>query len=158
MKRDNEASGIVKNVACILAIPITVFGLYVILHGHLTPGGGFVGGAVMATLIALFLVSFRKDMIKGGMKKSFSLSETLGLLAFISLAFLGISATFFHNFLANTDLFFGTIVPFGSNPGYLGTGGTAPLMNIAIGLEVFSGLSLIVLLMAYYKPGGEGND
>lgn len=34
-----------------------VFGLYVVTHGHLTPGGGFQGGAVMATGTALLIVS-----------------------------------------------------------------------------------------------------
>jgi energy-converting hydrogenase B subunit I len=158
MRRDTEASGIVKEVACMLAIPITVFGLYVILHGHLTPGGGFAGGAVMATLIALFMVSFSREMVKRGVRKGpLSLSESLGLLAFIGLAFLGISAAFFYNFLANSGLFFGMPVAFGINPGSLATGGTAPLMNLAVGLEVFSGLSLIVLLMARYKPGGKSH-
>jgi energy-converting hydrogenase B subunit I len=154
--KGKDESMIVKNVACALAVPITMFGFYVILHGHLTPGGGFAGGAVMATLIVLFLVSFRKEMSKDGKREPFFLSETLGLLAFISLTFIGISVTFFHNFLANSGLLFGTPVGFGANPGFLGTGGTAPLMNMAVGLEVFSGLSLIVLLMA--RRGGGKDD
>jgi len=159
MRNNDELSRIVRNVTCVLAVPVTVFGLYIILHGHLTPGGGFAGGAVMATFIALFLVSFRKEIIKKDMwTKLFPVSEILALLAFISLALLGISAAFFHNFLANSGLLFGMPVPFGVNPGYLGTGGIAPLMNLAVGLEVFSGLSLILFIMTYSKPDGDKND
>jgi len=155
MKDEYNASIIVKNIAYILAAPIVVFGLYVILHGHLTPGGGFPGGAILATLIALFLVSFGQKGAKDLRRSSFSVLETLGLVAFATLAFLGISATFFRNFMANSGQLFGRVVPFGPNPGYLNTGGTIPLMNLAVGLEVFSALSLIILIIFTNSAGGE---
>lgn len=149
-------SVIVKTTACVLLIPITVFGLYIIMHGHLTPGGGFPGGAVMATLVVLFLVAFGKDganKILG--KESLSAAESLGLLLFAALAFVGISVTFFSNFLANSDYYFGMTIPFGPNPGYLMSGGVLPLMNMAVGLEVFAALSAIVLLMFTYSREDE---
>ncbi len=149
-------SRIVRNVTCLLAVPVMVFGLYVVLHGHLTPGGGFAGGAVMATFIALFLVSFGKDIARRLDSGPFSVSESLALLAFIGLALLGIQVTFFNNFLANSGLLFGLTVPSGANPGFLGTGGVIPLMNLAVGLEVFSGLSLILIMM--YRSGGGGDN
>jgi len=52
-----EMTKIVKTLANIL-FPFTVlFGLYVIAHGHLTPGGGFQGGAVVDSRCALILVA-----------------------------------------------------------------------------------------------------
>lgn len=142
----NEMSKIVRTIACILIVPGIMFGLYVIMHGHLTPGGGFQGGAVIATISALFIIAYG-ERIKGILDRDIlSLAEGLGLLAFISLAFLGLSATFFHNFLVNEGAIFGDSVS-GINPGYLNTGGVIPLMNLAVGLEVFSALSLIVLVM-----------
>lgn len=156
MKNNGELSIIVKNVICLLAIPIISFGFYVILHGHLTPGGGFAGGAVLSTCVALFLVSFRKEIIKKNIRAElFLILESLALISFIGLALLGIQSSFFHNSLANSDLLFGMPVAFGINPGYMGTGGVVPLMNLAVGIEVFSGLSMILLVMTYFKTGGD---
>ena len=42
----------------------------------------------------------------------------------------------------------------GVNAGYLNTGGVIPLMNIAVGIEVFAALSIIVIFMA--RNGGRG--
>ncbi|MCK4492076.1 MAG: hypothetical protein KAU03_05595 [Candidatus Altiarchaeales archaeon] len=140
-------SKIVRTIACILIVPGIMFGLYVIIHGHLTPGGGFQGGAIIATISALFIIAYG-EKIRGVLNQDIlSLAEGLALLAFISLAFLGLSVTFFHNFLANEGFIFGKAIGFGINPGYLNTGGVIPLLNLAVGLEVFSALSLIVLVM-----------
>ncbi|OYT54748.1 MAG: sodium:proton antiporter [Candidatus Altiarchaeales archaeon ex4484_2] len=144
----NGMSKIVKVTACILIIPGIVFGLYIIMHGHLTPGGGFQGGAVIATISALFIIAYA-DEIRGVLDKDIlSLMESMALIAFISLAFLGLSTTFFHNFLVNGGGLFGNPVS-GINPGDLNTGGVIPLMNLAVGLEVYSALSLIVVVMYF---------
>jgi len=150
MKNEYKASLIVKNIAYLLAVPIIIFGFYIILHGHLTPGGGFPGGAVLASAVALFLVSFGSGEGKKIHDDFFSVLETIGLVSFVVLAFLGISATFFHNFMANSGQLFGNIVSFGVNSGYLNTGGVIPLMNMAVGLEVFAALSLIVVVIYAY--------
>jgi energy-converting hydrogenase B subunit I len=152
--KEQGMSLIVKTIACIVSVPAITFGLYVILHGHLTPGGGFPGGAVIATVVALFLVSFGKERLRENLSKRFlSALESIGLIIFIGLAFMGLSSTFFRNFLANSGEIFGMSIPFGANAGYLGTGGTIPLMNLAVGLEVFAALSLILVLM--FISGGD---
>jgi energy-converting hydrogenase B subunit I len=51
-------SKIVRTIACILAVPGIMFGLYTIMHGHLTPGGGFQGGAIISTIFILFIVAY----------------------------------------------------------------------------------------------------
>jgi multicomponent Na+:H+ antiporter subunit B len=141
-----EMSKIVRTVTNILYPFIILFGFYIIMHGHLTPGGGFQGGAVVASAFALLAISYGalkiKDMLK---KENFSVSECSGLFAFIGLAFLGISTAFFYNFLTGGAIF-GNI-PAGINPGDLNTGGVIPLMNIAVGAEVLSGIGLIILYM-----------
>ena len=121
--------------------PIIIFGSYIICHGHLTPGGGFQGGVVIASAIALLAIAF-KD-IKSHL---FSLIEAMGLVIFILLAFFGIlKNTFFYNFLSNTNYILGRTIYFGANPGYLNSGGIVPLMNLAVGIEVASALSFIIL-------------
>lgn len=147
-----EMSKIVRTVTNIIYPFIIIFGLYIILHGHLTPGGGFQGGAVIASGFALIAIAYGITKTKDKLLKTthLSVTECSGLLAFISLAFLGIGTVFFYNFLAGKGGLFGNIpYPIGINPGDLNTGGVIPLMNLAVGLEVLSGIGLIVLTMFY---------
>lgn len=145
----NEPSKIVKTIASIIFPFIGTFGIYIILHGHLTPGGGFQGGAVVASGVALLLVAFGSSVVAKKIKEShLSVLESVGALGFISLALLGISTTFFYNFLAGTNSIFGRIPPFGSNPGDMNTAGVLPLMNISVGLKVVAGLSAVALIIA----------
>ncbi len=155
--KNRGMSRIVKTISFIIALPIIVFGLYVILHGHLTPGGGFPGGAIIATLAALFLVAFGRSGVKESHKEFLSLLESLALVSFILLAFLGLGSTFFRNFWANTGNIFGKSISYGANSGYLPTAGTIPLMNMLVGIEVLAALSLIALVM-YTGQVGDEND
>lgn len=153
-------SKIVRTGASILSPFIVIFGLYVIVHGHLTPGGGFQGGAVVATAAALVLVAFGRGEIGQTLRKSvFSAQESIGLLLFIGAGIAGLLAgmPFFANILANSGLLFGTPVPAGPNPGDMNTAGVIPIMNVAVGVEVWGGLALILLYMLSAVPdGGRG--
>ncbi len=141
-------SSIVKTVALVMVVPITVFGLYIISHGHLTPGGGFPGGAVIASLAALLVVAFGSEIAKKLFSKNaLSLLESVGLVSFALLAFMGLGSSFFRNTLVNSGGLFGTAVSFGSNPGFVNTAGLIPLMNFAVGLEVLAAISAIILVM-----------
>ena len=152
-------SKIVKTMVSI-ALPLTlIYGLYIIAHGHITPGGGFQGGAVVASGLAMLVVAYGSvwamDRVK---KKHLSLDQTLesiGAIGFIGLAFLGLifGNMFFNNFLVRDDFLFGEI---GNGLGNINTAGLLPLMNFAVGLKVIAGLFGIVLLMAYAtsKKGG----
>ena len=143
----NDMSTIVKTITDLLFGFIIIFGVYIIIHGHLTPGGGFQGGAVVASAFALFFVAFAYDFSNKKPQSIYGLFESIGLLIFILLAFLGMYKTFFYNFLANSGLLFGMSIKPGINPGYFNTGGVVPLMNMAVGFEVACGLSLIVYLL-----------
>jgi len=143
-------SKIVRFAADLLYPGILIFGLYVIMHGHLTPGGGFQGGAVIATAVALVAVAYSYDEVLAMVRKlRFIVQESGGLVLFlgIALAAVALGTTVFANYLANTGMLFGLAVPFGPNPGELNTGGVMPLMNIAVGLEVWGALALVVLYM-----------
>ncbi|RLF49335.1 MAG: sodium:proton antiporter [Thermoplasmata archaeon] len=145
-------SKIVRTVSNLLYFFILIFGFYIVMHGHLTPGGGFQGGAVLASAIALIIVAHGIEKAKK-FYSEFSLTscESLGLVLFISLAFLGIFMTFFYNFLSPGAQpaipIFSTEPPLGPNLGNLNTGGVIPLMNIAVGIEVIGGLGAIVYVM-----------
>ncbi len=150
-------SAITGHIAGVMYPFCLVFGLYVVLHGHLTPGGGFQGGAVMATGAALMVVS---GMFTAGDRsakmKHYKRLEAAGLAAFTLAAFLGLWAggVFFQNSLACGGGLFGAAA---ESEG-LGTGGTVPLMNWAVGVEVFGGISVILLTMLKAAKELRGED
>jgi len=149
-------SKIVRTVANQLIVFILIFGLYVIAHGHLTPGGGFQGGAVIVSGVVMLLVAFSsKELKKSLSERVLSIMESTGALIFVALAFAGIGTAFFYNLLVGTPIFGDIPTPLGSNPGNFWTGGVVPLMNLAVGLKVVAGLSAVVLAMALFSSGEE---
>ena len=148
-------SKIVRTVANQLILFILVFGLYVIAHGHITPGGGFQGGAVVVSGVVMLLVAFSSQELKKSLRERLlSIMESSGALIFAILGFAGIGTVFFYNFLVGTSIF-GRIPATGPGPGDIWTGGVIPLMNLAVGLKVIAGLSAVVLAMALFASGEE---
>jgi multicomponent Na+:H+ antiporter subunit B len=119
----------------VLAVGATfLVGLYVVVHGHLTPGGGFQGGVVLAA--AVLLVYFAGDFLTlrtlqpmGWMDVTHAAGA--GGLGLLALGGLIAGGAFFHNFL-----------PTGTG-GLLLSGGTIPLDNVAVGVEVFGAVVLL---------------
>ncbi len=141
-------SVIVRTISRLVYGLIIVFGFYVIMHGHLTPGGGFQGGAVVASAFALLVVAFGAAGLKGRLNAHLLQSlEEVGALAFIGLGFLGVGTAFFYNLLANSGGLFGASIPIGPSSGVLDSAGTLPLMNWAVGLKVMTGIASIVIVM-----------
>jgi multicomponent Na+:H+ antiporter subunit B len=127
-----------------------VFGLYVVVHGHLTPGGGFQGGAVMATGTALLLVARAYDDVTGRIRKgAMKACEATGLMLFLLAGLGGLfhGRAFLGNWLAQAGGLFGNRVELGANAGDLYTGGLIPLLNFGVGIEVLGGLTVILLYM-----------
>ena len=148
-------SKMVRTVANQLIVFIVIFGLYVIVHGQVTPGGGFQGGAVIVSGVVMLLVAFNaKELKKSLRERSLSIMESSGALMFAALAFAGIGTAFFYNLLVGTPIF-GHVPPTGANPGDIWTGGVVPLMNLAVGIKVVAGLSAVVLAMALFSSGEE---
>jgi len=148
-------SKIVRTVTNQLILFILIFGLYIIAHGHLTPGGGFQGGAVIVSGMVMLLVAFNHQEVKKVLRERLlSIMESTGALIFIGLAFAGIGTAFFYNLLVGSPIF-GRIPPTGPNPGDIWTGGVIPLMNFAVGLKVAAGLTAVVLAMALFSSGEE---
>ncbi len=146
-------SVIVRTVTRLVYGLILLFGFYVIMHGHLTPGGGFQGGAVVASAFALLLVTFGSAGLRGKLNLHWLQSlEEIGALAFLGLAFLGIGTAFFYNLLAGQPG-----GPFGGPAGALAGGGTVPLMNWAVGLKVMTGIAAVVIVMLVGARKEEGD-
>ena len=152
---DEGMSKIVKSMSSIILPFIMIFGLYVIAHGHLTPGGGFQGGAIVASACVMVLIAYGSKWTMDRVKeKNLSILESLGAIFFIGFAFLGLlfSFVFFKNFMVGTTEYFGIFadaVGQGSTIANINTAGVLPFMNFAVGLKVIAGLFAIVLVMAF---------
>jgi multicomponent Na+:H+ antiporter subunit B len=143
-------SKIVRTAADILYPAILIFGLYIVAHGHLTPGGGFQGGAVIATGGALVIAAYNYKEVTGWLKKNvLTGQEVTGLVGFIGVGLLALAfgQVFFFNYLMGSGSIFGMSVPYGINAGELNTAGTVPLMNFAVGIEIWGGLTVVILYL-----------
>ncbi|MCD6447140.1 MAG: Na(+)/H(+) antiporter subunit B [Candidatus Marinimicrobia bacterium] len=103
---------------------ILAFGVYIFLHGHLTPGGGFQGGVVIASGIVLLLLSRVTTKINNTV---LHLVESLSGVAYIVLGILGLVLA--AGFLDNRFLDLGEF-------GRLLSAGAIPLIYSFIGLKV----------------------
>jgi multicomponent Na+:H+ antiporter subunit B len=122
-----------------LLLPITVvIGADVVVHGHLTPGGGFQGGVVLATGIHLLYIAGDYDALRRVRPLTwYEFGEAGGLGAVVLLGLAGLAAG--SGFLAN-------ILPLGTT-GQLLSAGTVPVYSCAVGIAVGSG---VVVLLAQF--------
>lgn len=122
-------------------LPLTLLvGFDVVAHGHITPGGGFQGGVVLATGFHVLYVAGRYEALERVRPVAlFENGEVLGALAFAGLGFAGIAIS--GSFLAN-------VIPFGSWGSFL-SAGTVEVLNFAVGVEVACGV--IVLLSHFFE-------
>ena len=135
---------IVKNGTEIMCGFIFMFGIYIILHGHLTPGGGFAGGAVIAGSFILLILAFGSEFLALKKEESgSSILECSAILAFLIVAALGM-------LIGGTGIFFVNFLPKGTI-GSLISAGVIPVYNIAVGMEVAAALLTIFLALLIYK-------
>lgn len=156
-------SVVVRTCCDMFAWFLVVFGVYVIVHGDVTPGGGFQGGAVAATFLAFLLVAYGGEKTLSWVRPGiYNVLLTVGLLLFLLFGFSGIANSFFYNFVAVPH----SVAAAGGAHGIIPASGTIALMDIAVGIEVTGGLSLVLLYMFKgskmldtMKMGGEtGHD
>lgn len=136
---------IVRKITQLMAPSIFILGVYVVLHGHLTPGGGFAGGVLIAGCFALKVLAYGSEPVRSEAHKwHASFLESLGIFLFLFIAILGMiqSSEFFNNF----------IVKYGEK-GELFSAGIIPLCNIAIGIEVAAALFAIFITLAVLRLG-----
>lgn len=133
-------SEIFKTAASILFPIILMLGVYIFINGHLTPGGGFQGGAVIASAVILRLLAFPNELFG---KNIFNYIESTSGVAFVGLALLG--AVIGAGFLDNA------IIPLG-NFGKLVSAGAIPIIYSFVGLKVGAELSNIISKFKSAQP------
>lgn len=130
-KRPN--SEFLITAAQVLIPVLFLIGVYIFINGHLTPGGGFQGGAVLASAIILWLLSMKDSKINHQMLE---VTEAFSGFGFVFLGVLGIFMA--GGFLDNEIFSLGTF-------GTLLSAGAIPVIYSLIGLKVGSELSKIVI-------------
>ncbi len=133
MKKQPEykTSLVIQTVTRVMMPFLLMFGLSLIVHGHLTPGGGFQGGVVIgATFILLGLAFNKEEGRRAAPDKNIKTVASSGIVIYIAVGLIGILAG--YNFLTNRWIKF---PPFGEL-GELLSGGTLFWINIGVGLTV----------------------
>ena len=129
----DEGSGelIESGVEVVLPL-ILLFGAYVIMNGHLSAGGGFQGGAVVASGVMLLLLALPSTQLHHGF---LSVTESLAGVLYVSIGILGL--IFAGGFLDSH------ILPKGEF-GTLFSAGAIPLISTLLGIKVGAELSVII--------------
>ena len=130
----------------LLVLPVALLtGLYIVAHGQLSPGGGFQGGVVAATALhLLYLGADYAALERVRPVGRYEVGDALASSAYVVTGIAGLIGG--TAFLANTLLPYGTF-------NTLSSGGTVPLLNAAIGMEV--ACAVVVLLARFLDQAVE---
>jgi multicomponent Na+:H+ antiporter subunit B len=125
----DERSELLEKMVHMLYPLIMLFGVYIILNGHITPGGGFHGGAIISAIfISRYIISPTESVNDKIMQTAEKFIYILIVAIPVMFLFTGFNRIF-------TDL----------NELYLVT------INIFIGIKVFCGLGIVFLRFAFYE-------
>lgn len=148
--KDIHRREIISKISTKIVLPISLLlGIYVILHGHLSPGGGFQGGVIIGSAIIIYYIGYGKEEISKRFNlNKFSILEEFSALAFILLAFLGViyGVSFFTNVLNKGGLY------------EVFSSGTIFFMNFAVGFKVLCGVSVLLIVMLTILRKEEEDD
>ncbi len=133
---------ILQKVAFFLVPLIIIFGIYVILNGHISPGGGFSGGAIIGAGLILYLNAF-------GFQKTerFFTQKTYKWICFVALSFYCLAKT--YSFYCGAH-HLETGIPLGT-PGDIISAGLILPLNICVGLVV---ACTMYAFYAMFRKGG----
>ncbi len=137
---------VLKRIVALLLPFVQMFGMYVIFHGHLSPGGSFSGGIITGLGLIAFSLVFGLD--RGTEKitdRMTTLIESFGALWYGAMGLVGVLRG--SAFLMNK----GSGVPLGE-PGKLYSGGLIILITLGVGLKV--GSTMVTLFTALMEEEG----
>lgn len=140
---------IVKTIARITMGFMLLYGIYIIIHGHVSPGGGFAGGVIIALSFILIMLAFGKGLaLKKVPASTASMFESFGAVMFLAIALAGfMGGYFFLNFFTKKG-----------EPFSLFSAGIIPLCNIAISLKVGAGLFAIFVALIILKSTSDKSE
>lgn len=149
-RRVPETSLAIRVAGLGMVAPTVLVGIYVVLHGHQTPGGGFQGGVILATALLLtYLSADYMTMRRVGPTELIEAAEGAGTVGFVLIGLAGLifGSAFFQNVLGK------------GVPGQLDSAGLIPFSNVAVGLAVTGGFAFMLsefLLETLVRRGTSG--
>jgi len=150
----SQGSMILKLISLPISIILICLGITTILGGHITPGGGFQGGAMIASGIILSILVYGLGNSPLELSHTYiEVLESVGALGFVIFGLIGLFVGGFYLYNVGTDVL--NIVPAAIQNVFhypdVTNAGIIPYLNIFVGLKVFVGLSSIVIAFAGFK-------
>ncbi|MBQ5986246.1 MAG: hypothetical protein IJL59_03180 [Clostridia bacterium] len=119
--------GIVTTAAKVLVPIIVLFGVYVILNGHLGPGGGFSGGAIIGAGLILYAIAFGFDRLERYLR-----FDSFRVICLCALSFYSLSKC--YSFFCGANGLHTIFSP--GTPGRILSAGLILPLNVAVGVVV----------------------
>jgi multicomponent Na+:H+ antiporter subunit B len=141
MKQTEGMTLIVKTVTRVSVWLIVLYGIYIILHGHLSPGGGFAGGVIIALALLNVMLAYGGNFVKRWVNIGFLHDiESSSAAIFLAMGILGMAmgGGFLANFISKGQLF------------HMLSAGTIPILNIIISAKVSMGLFIVVWTLSIF--------
>lgn len=140
-----KESIVVRTVSRIMIPFIQLFGLYVIVHGESSPGGGFQGGVILGASIILLAIVFGLEEAKRRIsRKLIIVLMSLGLLIYSGIGLLDI-------------IFGGKYLEYARLPLPLHPTEVSALSILGVEIGIGITVMAVITLLFFYLVGGERN-
>ena len=147
---DQYENIVIRTICRILAPFVQLYGLYVIMHGHYSPGGGFQGGVILGASFILLMLAYGADAIRRRISlKALTVLGSLGVLIYSGIGLVCILRG--GNYLDYGKLPLPlAFIPEIRAMGILG-------IEIGVGISVMAIMATIFLVIASYDTAGDKN-
>ncbi len=144
--KSNADNPITTLISSIVAPFILLFGIYIIVHGHYSPGGGFQGGTMLAASVILLRLVLGSEI--GQLQFNSTWGTPLGSLGVLIYFGTGLAAVFFGGTFLNYHF-----LPIAQETAMKRSFG---ILSVEIGV----GLAVMAILIAIYDDllGEEPDD
>jgi multicomponent Na+:H+ antiporter subunit B len=139
---------VIRTIVRLLLVPVLTFGFYLMLHGHVSHGAGFAGGALIALALLMVILGFGS----ADLGRRYDPRKALGIAAVMLLAVLAVGMTGYFmrsgyggNFLGKGDAF------------SLFSGGIIGIINGLLCLAAAGSLFYIIARLAAWRSGPTDN-
>jgi len=152
LKKGIKEKNIIVKCAADKFLPFAVvFGLYIIMFGTISPGGGFQGGVLVASAALLIYLGYGYDAARNSIDPEVTrVNEAMGATLYVCLALLGLAVG--ANFCRNVFYQNGAI-------GDMISAGTITFMGYAVGYKVLTGVGfLLMLMLSLLAPDGDEGE
>ena len=140
MNEKPAVKNVIARCGCDKVLPLLgVYILYIILHGHLSPGGGFQGGVLMVGIVTLIYFGHGFETTCKAIHPNF-LHGAEGFMSILYVAAAMLGVAYLGNFCQNVFSDVGNI-------GDLFSSGTIFIMDTIVGLKVLTGVGVLAITM-----------